>query len=137
MHNRVKRVLLLLIIKRKMKILLFIFFSAVVCVSLNFSLFQIRLLDFFAIFLNSIDEISMEMRVVVCTSGAGMVRGAEIVGTGAERIEVIYVVVLRIVSVDGAIVGCCQNDTSRSIHFRHLSFCIFYTYPSTVRVAQE
>lgn len=78
----------------------------------------------------------MEMRVVVCTSGAGMVRGAEIVGTGAERIEVIYVVVLRIVSVDGAIVGC-QNHTSRSIHFCHLSFCIFYTYPSTVRVAQE
>lgn len=79
----------------------------------------------------------MEMRVVVCTSGAGMVRGAEIVGTGADSIEVIYVVVLRIVSIDGAVVCCCQDDTSRSIHFSHFSFCIFDTNPSTVRVAQK
>jgi len=85
--------------------------------------------------LDSIDQVSMEMRVVVCTSGAGMFRGAEIVGTGAESIEVIYMVVLRIVSIHGAIVGCSQDDTCRSIHFCHLSFCVFNANASTIRIS--
>jgi hypothetical protein len=55
----------------------------------------------------------------------------------ACNIQVIYVVVLSGVSIHGAVAGIRQENVAGTVHFCHLSFCVFDPDAPAVRISEE